>query len=76
MHAHYFFFLTVKYEVPRGISMSWSQNNLTLSWTVVEGHPALAEVRYRRNEHPTESWEYVSSVLLPQFSIRSLLCIT
>ncbi|XP_037627105.1 interleukin-12 receptor subunit beta-1 isoform X1 [Sebastes umbrosus] len=48
---------TVKYEAPQNISMSWLKNNLNLSWPAAEKHPALAEIRFRRDEHPTESWE-------------------
>ncbi|XP_070765728.1 interleukin-31 receptor subunit alpha [Enoplosus armatus] len=48
---------TVKYEAPQNISMSWLNNNLNLSWPAAEKHPALAEIRFRRNEHPTEPWE-------------------
>lgn len=48
---------TVKYEAPQHISMSWLKNNLSLSWTAAEKRPALAEVRFRRDEWPTESWE-------------------
>ncbi|XP_049444769.1 uncharacterized protein il12rb1 isoform X1 [Epinephelus fuscoguttatus] len=48
---------TVKYESPKNINMSWFKNNLSLSWTAAEKHPALAEVLFRRDEHPTESWE-------------------
>ncbi|KAM9358382.1 interleukin-12 receptor subunit beta-2 [Symphorus nematophorus] len=48
---------TVKYDAPRNISMSWLKNNLSLSWIAAEKDPALAEVRFRRHEHPTESWE-------------------
>ncbi|XP_030288211.1 interleukin-6 receptor subunit beta-like isoform X3 [Sparus aurata] len=47
----------VKHDVPKDISMSWLKNNLSLSWTAVEEYPALAEVRFRRLEHPTDSWE-------------------
>ncbi|XP_070816930.1 leukemia inhibitory factor receptor [Chaetodon trifascialis] len=47
---------TVKYEAPQNISMSWLKNNLTLSWKAAEKHPASAEVRLRRHERPTESW--------------------
>ncbi|XP_068599590.1 uncharacterized protein il12rb1 [Brachionichthys hirsutus] len=48
---------TVKYDAPKNITMSWLNTNLTLSWTAAEDHPALAEVRLRPYEHPTESWE-------------------
>ncbi|XP_044056507.1 uncharacterized protein il12rb1 isoform X2 [Siniperca chuatsi] len=48
---------TVKYEAPQNISMSWLNNNLHLSWTAAEKHPAIAEIRFRRYERPTESWE-------------------
>ncbi|XP_075944284.1 oncostatin-M-specific receptor subunit beta isoform X1 [Anarhichas minor] len=46
----------VKYEAPQNISMSWIKNNLNLTWIAAEMYPALAEIRFRRNEHPTESW--------------------
>uniref|UniRef100_A0A671V1S4 Fibronectin type-III domain-containing protein n=1 Tax=Sparus aurata TaxID=8175 RepID=A0A671V1S4_SPAAU len=49
----------VKHDVPKDISMSWLKNNLSLSWTAVEEYPALAEVRFRRLEHPTDSWETI-----------------
>ncbi|XP_068591019.1 leukemia inhibitory factor receptor [Cebidichthys violaceus] len=48
---------TVKYEAPQNISMSWFKNNLNLRWIAAEMYPALAEIRFRRSEHPTESWE-------------------
>ncbi|XP_071380690.1 interleukin-6 receptor subunit beta isoform X2 [Centroberyx affinis] len=47
---------TVKYEAPQTISVSWLKNNLSLSWKAAEEQPALAEVRFRR-EDTTESWE-------------------
>ncbi|KAK9519475.1 hypothetical protein VZT92_022202 [Zoarces viviparus] len=46
----------VKYEAPQIISMSWFKNDLNLTWIAAEMAPALAEIRFRRNEHPTESW--------------------
>ncbi|KAE8294044.1 hypothetical protein D5F01_LYC06988 [Larimichthys crocea] len=48
---------TVKYEAPQNISISWAKNNLSLSWRAIEKHPALAEIRFQRVEHPTELWE-------------------
>ncbi|XP_069009458.1 interleukin-31 receptor subunit alpha [Embiotoca jacksoni] len=45
---------TVKYEEPKNILFSWSQNNLSLSWQAAEEHPALAEIWLQRDEHPTE----------------------
>ncbi|XP_063747203.1 uncharacterized protein LOC134869481 isoform X2 [Eleginops maclovinus] len=48
---------TVKYEAPKHISMSWLKNNLSLSWTASEEHPAAAEILLRRDAHRTESWE-------------------
>ncbi|XP_054459191.1 leukemia inhibitory factor receptor isoform X2 [Anoplopoma fimbria] len=48
---------TVKYEAPQNISMSWFKNNLNLRWIAAETYPALAEIRFRLNERPTESWE-------------------
>ncbi|XP_010752539.3 oncostatin-M-specific receptor subunit beta isoform X2 [Larimichthys crocea] len=48
---------TVKYEAPQNISMSWLRNNLRLRWRAAENESALAEVRFRRDEHPKESWE-------------------
>nr|XP_020467655.1 uncharacterized protein LOC109966833 isoform X2 [Monopterus albus] len=47
---------TVKYEVPQNISVSWSTNNLSLIWNAAEKHPAAAEVWFRPDERPTESW--------------------
>ncbi|XP_063747661.1 leukemia inhibitory factor receptor-like isoform X3 [Eleginops maclovinus] len=47
----------VKYEAPKHISMSWLKNNLSLSWTAAEEHPAAAEILLRRDAHITESWE-------------------
>uniref|UniRef100_UPI0037E731E1 oncostatin-M-specific receptor subunit beta n=1 Tax=Semicossyphus pulcher TaxID=241346 RepID=UPI0037E731E1 len=47
----------VKYETPPNITMFWVKNVLNLSWKAAESHPALAEVRFRQHEHPTESWE-------------------
>ncbi|XP_026202073.1 interleukin-12 receptor subunit beta-1 [Anabas testudineus] len=48
---------TVKYEAPQNISVSWLKNNLSLTWTAAEKHPAAAEVRLRRDEQPAEPWE-------------------
>lgn len=56
---------TVKYEAPQNISMSWLRNNLRLRWRAAENESALAEVRFRRDEHPKESWESVRTILLP-----------
>ncbi|XP_073332158.1 interleukin-6 receptor subunit beta isoform X2 [Pagrus major] len=47
----------VKHKVPQNITMSWLKNNLSLSWKAAEKYPALAEVRFRRHERPTDSWE-------------------
>ncbi|XP_005454041.1 interleukin-12 receptor subunit beta-1 [Oreochromis niloticus] len=46
----------VKYEAPQKISASWLKNNLSLSWIATEKYPAVAEVWFRRDEHPTEPW--------------------
>lgn len=48
--------------------MSWLKNNLNLSWIAAEKHPALAEIRFRRDEQPTESWEKVRQIVLPYLS--------
>ncbi|XP_056894938.1 LOW QUALITY PROTEIN: uncharacterized protein LOC130529063 [Takifugu flavidus] len=48
---------TVKYDVPRNVSMSWLKGDLTLGWTAVQDHPALAEVRFRVHERLAETWE-------------------
>ncbi|KAK2835363.1 hypothetical protein Q5P01_015847 [Channa striata] len=48
---------TIKYEEPSLISMAWIKNNLSLMWTPAENHPALAEIWFRRDGHPTEPWE-------------------
>ncbi|XP_042273843.1 interleukin-12 receptor subunit beta-2 [Thunnus maccoyii] len=48
---------TVKYEAPGNISVSWLKNNLSLVWRAAEKYPALAEVWFRRDKHPIESWE-------------------
>ncbi|KAM7388002.1 hypothetical protein PAMP_024206 [Pampus punctatissimus] len=48
---------TVKYEAPKDISVSWLKNNLSLIWRAAEKYPALAEVWFRQDKHPTESWE-------------------
>nr|XP_043899250.1 interleukin-12 receptor subunit beta-2 isoform X3 [Solea senegalensis] len=47
----------VKYDAPHSISMSWSKNDLVLMWSAAETSPSLAEVWFRRHEHPSESWE-------------------
>ncbi|XP_068446250.1 leukemia inhibitory factor receptor [Clinocottus analis] len=47
---------TVKYEAPHNISMSWFKNNLSLSWTASEEHPAAVEIRVRRNWNLREPW--------------------
>ncbi|KAM8744687.1 uncharacterized protein il12rb1 isoform 2-T2 [Acanthopagrus schlegelii] len=47
----------VKHDIPQNITMSWLKNNLSLSWSAAEEYPALAEVRFRRHDHPTDSWE-------------------
>lgn len=60
--------LSVKYEAPHNISMSWLKNNLKLSWIAAEDYPALTEIRFRRAERPSESWEYVRKTLLPNFT--------
>ncbi|XP_061594967.1 uncharacterized protein il12rb1 [Cololabis saira] len=52
---------TVKYEVPQNISVSWSRNNLSLSWLAAETHPALVEVWFQRDGHPREKWENIST---------------
>lgn len=62
MHKVFCFFSTVKYETPQDISMSWLKNNLKLSWRAAEKHPAQAEVWFRRDENPTESWEKVRNI--------------
>ncbi|XP_034439850.1 interleukin-12 receptor subunit beta-1-like [Hippoglossus hippoglossus] len=49
----------VKYDAPQNISMSWSKNSLSLMWEAPEKHPALAEVWFRRDGHPAESWEKI-----------------
>ncbi|XP_054646912.1 oncostatin-M-specific receptor subunit beta isoform X2 [Dunckerocampus dactyliophorus] len=46
---------TVKFEAPRDISVSWTQNHLSMTWTAAEKHPAMAEVWFRKAE--TQSWE-------------------
>lgn len=45
--------------------MSWLKKNLKLSWIAAEDYPALTEIRFRRAEHPSESWEYVRKTLIP-----------
>ncbi|KAF7656313.1 hypothetical protein LDENG_00043750 [Lucifuga dentata] len=47
----------VKYEAPQNISVSWEKNSLVLSWIAAEKQKASAEVRFQRQEDPTESWE-------------------
>lgn len=54
-----FLFSTVKYKAPQKISFSWFKNNLNLTWMAEEVRPALAEVLFRKYEHPTGSWEKV-----------------
>ena len=67
---------TVKYEAPGNISVSWLKNNLSLVWRAAEKYPALAEVWFRRDKHPIESWEKVrhNCDLLSNLS-KSLLCL-
>lgn len=60
-------FSTVKHDIPQNITMSWLKNNLSLSWSAAEEYPALAEVRFRRHEHPTDSWETVRQISLLNF---------
>ncbi|XP_032382542.1 uncharacterized protein il12rb1 isoform X2 [Etheostoma spectabile] len=48
---------TVKYAAPQNISMSWLKNSLSLRWRAEEKHPALAEIQFRQNDDPAESWE-------------------
>ncbi|XP_056894821.1 interleukin-12 receptor subunit beta-1-like isoform X2 [Takifugu flavidus] len=48
---------TVKYDVPRNVSMSWLKGDLILGWTAAQDHPALAEVRFRVHERLAETWE-------------------
>ncbi|XP_037554060.1 uncharacterized protein il12rb1 [Nematolebias whitei] len=48
---------SVKYDAPQNILVSWSGNNLSLSWPAAGEHPALAEVWFRQYEHSTESWD-------------------
>ncbi|TDH08741.1 hypothetical protein EPR50_G00100410 [Perca flavescens] len=48
---------TVKYAAPQIISMSWLKNDLSLTWRAEGAHPALAEILFRRNDDPAESWE-------------------
>ncbi|XP_056233515.1 interleukin-12 receptor subunit beta-1 isoform X2 [Seriola aureovittata] len=57
---------TVKFETPQIISVSWVKNNslrnnISLIWKAAENHQASAEVRFRRDGHPTESWEKIST---------------
>ncbi|XP_028259602.1 leukemia inhibitory factor receptor [Parambassis ranga] len=47
----------VKYEAPQNVSVTWLKTNLSLSWPAAERNPALAEVWYRRDRRPSESWE-------------------
>ncbi|XP_071767838.2 interleukin-12 receptor subunit beta-1 [Centroberyx gerrardi] len=61
---------TVKYEAPQTISVSWLKNNLSLSWKAAEKQPALAEVRFRR-EDTTESWENSYQVSVVNLQKRS-----
>ncbi|XP_056132810.1 interleukin-12 receptor subunit beta-1-like [Lampris incognitus] len=47
----------VKYEAPQKLSMMWSSNNLTLSWSAAETTPAAVEIQIQREAGTTESWE-------------------
>lgn len=56
----------VKYDAPENITMSWLKGDLILAWTdkvKLVAHPALAEVRFRVHERPSEPWEYVRQIL-------------
>ncbi|KAM9762624.1 uncharacterized protein il12rb1 [Menidia menidia] len=48
---------TVKYKEPQDISLLWLKNSLKLRWPAAEDNPAVADVWFRQNEHPTETWE-------------------
>uniref|UniRef100_A0AAX7VWF2 Fibronectin type-III domain-containing protein n=1 Tax=Astatotilapia calliptera TaxID=8154 RepID=A0AAX7VWF2_ASTCA len=61
----------VKYEAPQNISASWLKNNLSLSWIATEKYPAVAEVWFRRDEHPTEPWGKVSQCFVTRCKFLS-----
>ncbi|XP_029284788.1 interleukin-12 receptor subunit beta-2-like isoform X1 [Cottoperca gobio] len=65
---------TVKYEAPKDISMSWLKNNLSLSWAAAEKkHPASAEILFRRDARPTESWEKITKNTTSETSIYHVI---
>lgn len=67
---------TVKYDVPENITMSWLKGDLILAWTdkvKLEARPALAEVRFRLHERPSEPWEYVRQILSTSLNQRWIL---
>lgn len=67
---------TVKYDAPENITMSWLKGDLILAWTdkvKLEAHPALAEVRFRLHERPSEPWEYVRQILSTSLNQRWIL---
>ncbi|XP_016896930.1 uncharacterized protein il12rb1 isoform X2 [Cynoglossus semilaevis] len=65
---------TVKYDPPSNITVSWSLNNLSLSWKAAEEAPALAEIRYRQDGNLTESWEkrLINTTLLKKHSFQAV----
>ncbi|XP_034002317.1 uncharacterized protein LOC117495267 isoform X4 [Trematomus bernacchii] len=64
---------TVKYEAPKHISMSWLKNNLSLSWTASEKHPAAAEILLRRDAHRTDSWGKITTNTTSDTSMHHVL---
>ncbi|KAK1897217.1 Leukemia inhibitory factor receptor [Dissostichus eleginoides] len=66
---------TVKYEAPKHISMSWLKNNLSLSWTASEKHPAAAEIRLRRDAHRTDSWGKITKNTTSDTSMYHVLVV-
>ncbi|XP_034002276.1 uncharacterized protein LOC117495234 isoform X2 [Trematomus bernacchii] len=64
---------TVKYEAPKHISMSWLKNNLSLSWTASEKHPAAAEILLRRDAHCTDSWGKITTNTTSDTSMHHVL---
>ncbi|XP_010785538.1 interleukin-31 receptor subunit alpha isoform X2 [Notothenia coriiceps] len=64
---------TVKYEAPKDISMSWLKNNLSLSWTPSEEHPAAAEILLRRDANRTDSWGKITTNTTSDTSMHHVL---
>ena len=72
-NIYFCFSSTVKYEAPKHISMSWLKNNLSLSWTASEKHPAAAEILLRRDAHRTDSWGKVRTILFPKLNTTEVV---